>query len=158
MLEYFPIAGFFTKWMIDIATSDSMSATSSIIRDSCMSLYLACMLWFLGSSTVLPKFGIFVVFVMLLIYATSITMNASYITLINSGNFDMTSESFWIFAEIVILFKYMYLYIGDQSLPETWLIGLLLIMLPHAWIVVTNFINIKLRPTDDVIQNINSSG
>ena len=157
MLEYFPIAGFLTKWMIDIATSDSMSATSSIIRDSCMSLYLACMLWFLWSSTVLPKFGLFVIFVMLLIYATSIAMNASYITLINSGNFDMTSESFWIFAEIVILFKYMYLYIGDQSLPETWLIGLLLIMLPHAWIVVTNFINLKLRPTDDVIQNINST-
>lgn len=154
MLEYFPITGLLTKWMIDLATSDNMTATSSIIRDSCMSLYLACMLWFLMSSQVLPKFGIFVVFLLLLIYVTSIAMNASYITLINSGHFDMTSDTFWVFAEIVILFKYMFLYVADQSLPETWLIGLLLIMLPHAWIVVTNFINIKVRPTDDVIQNI----
>jgi hypothetical protein len=66
----------------------------------------------------------------------------------------MISDSFWIFAEIVILFKYMHLYIGDKSSSETWLVGLLLIMLPHAWIVVTNFINIRLRPTDDVLQNI----
>jgi hypothetical protein len=93
----------------------------------------------------------------MLVYVTSIAMNASYITLINSGNVDLKSESFWVFAEIVILFKFMYSYILSQA-SETWLIGLLLIMLPHAWIVVTNFMNMRVRPTDDVIQNIKPVG
>jgi len=157
-LEYFPITGFFIKWIMDVATNDSMTATSSIIRNSCISLYLACMLWVLAASeSSVPKFGIFVVFTLLLVYVSSIAMNASYITLINSGNVDLKSESFWVFAEIVILFKFMYSYVLNQA-SETWLIGLLLVMLPHAWIVVTNFMNMRVRPTDDVIQNIKPVG
>ena len=60
-------------------------------------------------------------------------------------------------AEIVILFKFMYSYVLNQA-SETWLIGLLLVMLPHAWIVVPNFMNMQVRPTDDVIQNIKPVG
>jgi hypothetical protein len=149
-LEYFPVAGFFIKWIMDLATNDSMTAASSIIRDSCVSLYLACMLWFLisPSSSPAPKFGIFVVFTILMIYATSIVLNASYITLIDSNLVELKSDSFWIFAEIMLLFKYMSGYVSNQD-ASTWLIGLLLVAMPHAWIVVTNLVNMRVRPTDD---------
>jgi hypothetical protein len=148
-LEYFPVAGFFIKWLMDVATNDSMTAASSIIRDSCISLYLACMLWFLISSpTDAPKTGIFIVFTILMVYATSIVLNASYITLIDSNKIELKSDSFWIFAEIILLFKYMSRYVLNQD-ATTWLIGLLLVALPHAWIVVTNLVNMRVRPTDD---------
>jgi hypothetical protein len=151
-LEYFPVAGFFIKWIMDVATNDSMTAASSIIRDSCISLYLACMLWFLispsPSSSPSPKFGIFVVFAILMVYATSIVLNASYMTLIDSNTVELKSDSFWIFAEIILLFKYMSGYVLNQA-ASTWLIGLLLIAMPHAWIVVTNLVNMRVRPTDD---------
>ena len=152
-LEYFPVTGFFIKWLIDVATNDSMTAASSIVRDSCMSLYLACMLWFLVSSAPAPapapKFGIFVVFALLMIYATSIALNASYITLIDGNKIELKSDSFWIFAEIILLFKFMSGYVLNQGSASTWLLGLLFVAMPHAWIVVTNLVNMRVRPTDD---------
>jgi hypothetical protein len=149
-LNYFPIAGFFIKMIMDGATGGSMTAASSIIRDSCIALYLACMIWFLVSSPdAPPKFGIFVVFTTLMVYTASIVMNASRITLIDSNKIDLTSDSFWVFAEIIILFSYMSGYVLNQASGSTWLTGLLLVASIHAIIVGLNFRYLTDGPTDD---------
>ena len=163
-MEYFPITGYIVKWVMDVATDDSMIAVSSIIQDSCMLIYLGCMLWFLMSPTVieLPKFGIFVIVLLLGVYSASMIFNAQYIQLIDNENKDDNrpkSTSFWVLSEIVILYLFMSNYIStvNQSNVSTrWLIGLLLIMMPHAWTIATNYVNATVRPTDDAKYNITS--
>ena len=103
-LEYFPGAGFIIKLIMDAATNDSMSAVSSIIQDSCITLYLVCILGFLMSPTVpeLSKFGFLVIFVICLLlglYLSSIILNAEYIQIIETANIDdikPKSAIFWI--------------------------------------------------------------
>ena len=87
-LKYFPLAGFIIKWIMDVATSDSMNAISSIIQDSCITLYLVCILGFLISPSVtkLPKLAIFDICLLLGLYLSSIILNAEYIQLIDNNN------------------------------------------------------------------------
>jgi hypothetical protein len=163
-LKYFPLAGFIIKWIMDVATSDSMIAISSIIQDSCITLYLVCILGFLISPNVtnLPKFGIFVICLLLGLYLSSIILNAEYITLIDTTNVDdikPASASFWILSEIVILMTFMTSYVSSiistpMAFSNTWLLGLLIIMIPHAIIVYTNFGKMNMGPTDDATRNI----
>jgi hypothetical protein len=150
-LNYFPVAGFFIKLIMDGATGDSMTAASSIIRDSCIALYLACMLWFLFSSQEdTPKFGVFVIFTTLMVYATSIVMNSYHLALIDSNKIDMQSYSFWVFAEIILLFKYMSGYVLNHASGSTWLGVILLVAIIHAIIIGLNFRHLTDGPTDDV--------
>ena len=163
-LKYFPLAGFIIKWIMDVATSDSMSAISSIIQDSCITLYLVCILGFLISPnmTNMPKFGIFVICLLLGLYLSSIILNAEYITLIDTTNVDdikPASASFWILSEIVILMTFMTSYVSSvtsnpMAFSNTWLLGLLLIMIPHAITVYKNFDKMKNGTTDDATRNI----
>lgn len=159
-LQYFPVSGFIVKLVIDTASSDSMTAISSIIQDSCMVLYLGCMLWVLMSPAELPKLGIFVVVLLIGLYSASIVFNAQYIQIIDNSNKDDNrpkSATFWILSEIIILYLFMSNYIlslNQSNVSTRWLIGLLLIMMPHAWIIATNFVNMRVRPTDDAINNI----
>ena len=152
-LEYFPAVGFSIKLIIDAATSNSMTATSSIIQDSCMTLYLAYMLWFLISQSPLSKFGIFVIALLIGVYVTSIVLNASNLTLINRNVIDMMSDAFWVFSEIIILYKFMSAYISGQDYT-IWLIGLSGITLVHAIIVGSNYVTVKVEPTDEATQTI----
>ena len=160
MLQYFPVAGYIVKMVIDIASGDSITAISSIVQSSCMLLYLGCMLWALMSSDKLPKLGIFVVVLMIGLYSTSIVFNAQYIQIIDNTNKDdikPQSVSFWILAEIIILYLFMSNYImnlNQSNISTRWLVGLLLIMMPHAWIIATNFVNMRVRPTDEAKHNI----
>ena len=148
---------------MDIASSESMTAISSIIQDSCMVLYLGCMLWVLMSPTSageLPKMGIFVVVLMIGLYSASIVFNAMYIQIIDNTNKDDNkpkSATFWIFSQIIILYLFMSNYIinlNQSNVSTRWLIGLLFAMMPHAWIVATNFVNMRVRPTDDAKRDI----
>jgi hypothetical protein len=163
-LKYFPLAGFIIKWIMDVATSDSMIAISSIIQDSCITLYLVCILGFLISPnmTNMPKFGIFVICLLLGLYLSSIILNAEYIQLIDTTNVDdikPASASFWILSEIVILMTFMTSYVSSitnnpMAFSNTWLLGLLLIMTPHAITVYKNFEKMNMGPTDDATRNI----
>ena len=163
-LQYFPVTGYIVKWVMDIASNDSMTAVSSIIQDSCMVLYLGCMLVVLMSPTVgdTPKFGIFVLILLFGLYSASIIFNAQYIDIIDNTNKDDNrpkSASFWVLSQIIILYLFMSNYIISTSLNQPnvstrWLIGLLLTMMPHAWIIATNFVNMRVRPTDDARGNI----
>lgn len=162
-LQYFPITGYIVKWVMDIASSEGMTAISSIIQDSCMVLYLGCMLWVLIYSPniegELPKLGIFVVALMIGLYSASIVFNSMYIQIIDNTNKDDNkpkSATFWVLSEMIILYIFMSNYIVNKNQPTTWLIGLLFVMMPHAWIVATNFVNMRVRPTDDAIRNIKS--
>jgi|688.fasta_scaffold123282_3 hypothetical protein len=155
ILEYFPAIGFLTKFIIDAATSNSMTATSSIIQDSCIMLYLAYVCWMLISqSPSSSKFGIIVVASLIGVYATSIVMNANHMTLINGNEMDMMSDTFCVLSEIFILFMFMSAYILNQPSSVIWLIGLSLIALMHAIIVGFNYVKVNVEPTDDASQNI----
>lgn len=153
-LEYFPAAGFSIKFIIDVVTSNSMIATSSIIQDSCIILYLAYVCWILISQSPSSKFGIIVVASLIGVYATSIVMNATHLTLINGNEIDMMSDTFWVLSEIFILFMFMSAYILNQTSSTNWLIGLFFIALLHAIIVGLNYVKVNVEPTDDASQNI----
>jgi hypothetical protein len=162
-LQYFPITGYIVKWVMDIASNDSMTAVSSIVQDSCMLLYLACMLVVLMSYQGVgdfPTFGIFVLILLFVIYSASIIFNAQYINIIDNTNKDDNkpkSATFWILSQIIILYLFMSNYINalnQTNVSTRWLLGLLFAMMPHAWIVVTNFVNMRVRPTDDAMRNI----
>ena len=150
-LRYFPVTGFFIKLIMDVATSNNLTAVSTIIRDSCIALYLACMLWFLFSSDAVPKFGVFVIFTTLMVYATSITLNAANLSLIDGNMVEMMSDTNWVFAEIILLFSYMSSYVLNPS--STWLIGLLIIAMIHAFVFGSNYQSIY-QVTDDATRNI----
>lgn len=160
-LQYFPITGYLVKIVMDIASSYSMTAVSSIIQDSCMLLYLGCMLWALMSPNVveLPKLGIFVIVSLIGVYSASIVFNAQYIQIIDNANKDdnkPTSASFWIFAQIILLYFFMSNYIAtiNHTVSTRWLLVLLLVMIPHAWIIGNNLVDFKLKPTDEAKYNI----
>lgn len=153
-LEYFPAVGFSIKFIIDAATSNSMTATSSIIQDSCIILYLAYVFWVLISQRPLSKFGIIVIASLIGVYVTSIVMNATHLTVINGNEIDMMSDTFWVLSEIFILYMFMSAYILNQTSSVTWLIGLSLIALLHAIIVGFNYVKVNVEPTDDASQNI----
>lgn len=163
-LQYFPITGYIVKWVMDIASNDSMTAVSSIVQDSCMLLYLACMLVVLMSSSTSvgdsPTFGIFVLILLFGLYSASIIFNAQYINIIDNTNEDDNkpkSATFWILSQIIILYLFMSNYINalnQTNVSTRWLLGLLFVMMPHAWIVATNFVNMRVRPTDDAMRNI----
>ena len=150
-LRYFPVTGFFIKLIMDVATGNNMTAVSTIIRDSCIALYLACIIWFLVSSDAVPKFGIFVVFTTLMVYAASIAINAVNLSLIDGNKVEMMSDTNWVFAEIILLFSYMSSYVLNPS--STWLIGLLIIAMIHAFVVGSNYQSIY-QVTDDATRNI----
>jgi hypothetical protein len=163
-LKYFPLAGFIIKLIMDVATSDSINAISSIIQDSCIVLYLVCILGFLISPTVpkLPKLASFVICLLLGLYLSSIILNAKYIPIIDTNNVDdikPASATFWILTEIVILMKFMASYVSSITsslvdVSDTWLLVLLLPMIPHFWIVYTNFEKMSNGSTDDATRNI----
>ena len=154
-LRYFPVTGFFIKLIMDVATSNNMTAVSTIIRDTCIALYLACIIWFLVSSGSMPKFGILVVFTTLMVYSASIAINAANVSLIDSNKVEMMSDTNWVFAEIVLLFSYMSSYVLNPTLnsASTWLIGLLIIVIIHAFVVGSNYQSINMV-TDDATRNI----
>jgi len=165
-LQYFPVTGYIVKWVTDIATNDSMTAVSSIVQDSCMLLYLGCMLAVLMSSsggdnaTPTPTFGIFVLILLFGLYSASIIFSAQYIDIIDNTNKDDNkpkSATFWILSQIIILYLFMSNYVtslNQTNVSTRWLIGLLFTMMPHAWIIATNFVNMRVRPTDDAVRNI----
>lgn len=148
-LGYFPAIGFLTRFIIDAVTSNGMTATSSIIQNSCIILYLAYVFRVLitGESP-LPKFAIFVICVLILLYVTSIVMNASYMNIINRNVIDIKSDTFWVFSEIIILYKFMSLYILKQDYTN-WLLGLTGIALVHATTIADNYLTLSAKPTDE---------
>ena len=154
-LQYFPIAGFLVKVVMDITSNNSMTAISSIVRDSCMLLYLGCMLWVLFSQPELPKLGFFVMVLLIGLYSSSVVLNSKYIQIIDSSNkenYDPSDATFWILAELFMLYFFMSNYISnlnDPNFSTRWLVGLLLVMIPHAWIIGNNLVDLSVKPTDE---------
>lgn len=159
-LGFFPVAGFIIKLLMNGITTN-LYAVSSIIQDSCMVLYLVCIIALLLSPSLTssvstaalqpassPKWGIAVISLLTGVYVVSIILNSLYLDIINRNQVEMTSASFWIFAEIFILFKYLSVYTsgGDAS---AWLIFICIIIMPHAIIIGNNFVRMKTQPTDD---------
>jgi len=162
-LGFFPVAGYIIKLLMNGITTN-LYAVSSIIQDSCMVLYLVCIIALLLSpsmtssvSTALPasspKMGIAVLALLTGVYVASIILNSQYMDIINRNQVEMTSASFWIFAEIFILFKYLSVYISGED-ASAWLIFIFIIIMPHAIIIGNNFMRMKTQPTDDAKQNI----
>jgi uncharacterized membrane-anchored protein len=86
-----------------------------------------------------------------MVYATSITLNAANLSLIDGNMVEMMSDTNWVFAEIILLFSYMSSYVLNPS--STWLIGLLIIAMIHAFVVGSNYQSIY-QVTDDATRNI----
>jgi len=103
----------------------------------------------------MPKFGILVVFTTLMVYSASIAINAANVSLIDGNKVEIMSDTNWVFAEIVLLFSYMSNYVLNPALnsASTWLIGLLIIVIIHAFVVGSNYQSINMV-TDDATRNI----
>lgn len=158
-LAFFPIAGYIIKYFVLDVVSNNLRAVSSIILDSCMVLYLACIVGFLSSklntpeSTASLKFGIVVIALLAGVYVASIILNSQYLELINNNNVELTTESFWIFSEICILIAYASAFLSSSD-TSTWLLFLFILIMPHSIVVFNNFVNVKTKPTDDAKENI----
>ena len=160
-LIFFPIAGYIIKYFILEVVTTNMRAVSSIILGSCMILYLACIVRFLisklntPSSTTSLKFGIGVILLLTGVYIASIILNAQYLAIINNAKVEMSSESFWIFAEICSLMAYVSAHLSHSD-ESTSLLFIFILIMPHAIVVFNNYVNAKTRPTDDAKENISS--
>ena len=157
-LGFFPVAGYIIKLLMNGITTN-LYAVSSIIQDSCMVLYLVCIIALLLSPSLTstpapsPKMGIAVIGLLTGVYVASIILNSLYMDIINRNRVEMTSASFWIFAEIFMLFKYMSAYVSGED-ASTWLIFIFILIMPHAIIIGNNFMKMKTQPTDDAKQNL----
>ena len=158
-LIFFPIAGYIIKYFILDVVTNNMRAVSSIIMGSCMILYLACIVGFLISklntseSTTSLKFGIGVIALLTGVYIASIILNAQHLAIINNARVEMSSESFWIFAEICILMSYVSAHLSHAD-ESTWLLFMFILIMPHTIVVFNNHVNANTRPTDDAKENI----
>jgi hypothetical protein len=162
-LGFFPVAGYIIKLLMNGITTN-LYAVSSIIQDSCMVLYLVCIIALLLSPSLTssvspslpvssPKMGIAVIGLLTGVYVASIILNSLYIDVINRNQVEMTSASFWIFAEIFMLFKYLSAYISGQD-ASAWLIFIFILIIIHSIIIGNNFVRMKTQPTDDAKQNL----
>jgi hypothetical protein len=158
-LIFFPIVGCVVKYgVLDVVTTN-LHAVSSIVMYSCIVLYLACIIGFLISklntaeSTISIKFGIAVLGLLTGVYIASIILNSQYIDIINTGHVEMTSDTFWVIAELCFLFSYVSAYLSNAD-TSTWLLLVFILIMPHAIVVFENFVDARTRPTDDATENI----
>lgn len=152
-LGFFPVAGYIIKLLMNGITTN-LYAVSSIIQDSCMVLYLVCIIALLlsPSQTSLaqpsPKMDVAVLGLLTGVYVASIILNSLYMDIINRNRIEMTSASFWIFAEIFILFKYLSAYISGKD-ASIWILFIIIPIFIHSIILGNNYRNARTRPTDD---------
>lgn len=158
-LVFFPIAGCIIKYgVLDVVTTN-LRAVSSIILDSCMVLYLACIIGFLFSklntpeSTTILKLGIGVLTLLTGVYIASIILYSLNMDIINAGKFDLSSDSIWIISEIYVLMTYVSAYLSNAD-TTNWLLLLFILIMPHTIVVFTNYVATKTRPTDDAKENM----
>lgn len=161
-LGFFPVAGYIIKLLMNGITTN-LYAVSSIIQDACMVLYLVCIIAMLLSPSLTssltttalpsPKMGIAVIGLLTGVYVASIILNSLYMDVINRNRVEMTSASFWIFAEIFMLFKYLSAYISGQD-ASAWLIFIFILIIIHSIIIGNNYTNVRTRLTDDAKQNL----
>lgn len=158
-LVFFPIAGCIIKYgVLDVVTTN-LRAVSSIILDSCMVLYLTCIIGFLASklnttqSTTILKLGIGVIVLLTGVYIASIILYSRHMDIINNGKLDLSSDSIWIVSEIYVLMTYVSTYLSNAD-TSNWLLLLFILIMPHSIVVFTNYVNAETRPTDDAKENI----
>ena len=160
-LVFFPIAGCIIKYgVLDVVTTN-LRAVSSIILDSCMVLYLTCIIGFLVSklnttpsqSTTILKLGIGVIVLLTGVYIASIILYSLHMDIINNGKIDLTSDAIWIVSEIYVLMTYVSAYLSNAD-TSTWLLLIFILIMPHSIVVFTNYVNAETRPTDDAKENI----
>ena len=160
-LVFFPIAGCIINYgVLDVVTTN-LRAVSSIILDSCMVLYLTCIIGFLVSklnttpsqSTTILKLGIGVIVLLTGVYIASIILYSLHMDIINNGKIDLTSDAIWIVSEIYVLMTYVSAYLSNSD-TSTWLLLLFILIMPHSIVVFTNYVNAETRPTDDAKENI----
>lgn len=160
-LVFFPIAGCIIKYgVLDVVTTN-LRAVSSIILDSCMVLYLTCIIGFLASklnttqsqSTTILKLGIGVIVLLTGVYIASIILYSRYMNIIDNGKLDLSSDSIWIVSEIYVLMTYVSTYLSNAD-TSNWLLLLFILIMPHSIVVFTNYVNAETRPTDDAKENI----
>lgn len=158
-LLFFPIAGFLIKLVIDSATNKSMTATSSIIMNSCMVLYLACLLLALGTlpdsiKQWHPYLSPIVIALLFGIYIAYIILYSKYYQIINTNLVNWSgiqSVSIWLtLLEIIAVGNYVFNLIASENAPKT-LVCILILIVLHLMVLIDAYVCMNTRPTDDAM-------
>jgi len=156
-LLFFPIAGFLIKLVIDSATNKSMTATSSIIMNSCIVLYLACLLLALGTLPVgikqpHPYLSPLAIVLLFGIYIAYIILYSKYYQIINTNLVNWSgiqSVSIWLtLLEIIAVGNYVFNLIASENAPKT-LVCILILIVLHLMVLIDAYVCMNTRPTDD---------
>ena len=156
-LLFFPIAGFLIKLIMDSATNSSMTATSSIIMNSCIVLYLACLLLALGTlpdsiQQLHPYLSPTVIALLFGIYIAYIILYSKYYQIINTNLVNWSriqSVATWLtLLEIVAVGNYVFNLIASENAPKT-LVCILILIVLHLIVLIDAYVCMTTRPTDD---------
>ena len=156
-LLFFPIAGFIIKLIMDSATNDSMTATSSIIMNSCIVLYLACLLLALGTlpdgiKQLHPYLSPIVIALLFGIYIAYIILYSKYYQIINTNLVKwggIQSVATWLtLLEIAAVGNYVFNLIASENAPKT-LVCILILIVLHLMVLIDAYVCMNTRPTDE---------
>lgn len=156
-LLFFPIAGFLIKLIMDSATNDSMTATSSIIMNSCIVLYLACLLLALGTlpdgiQQLHPYLSPIAIGSLFGIYIAYIILYSKYYQIINTNLVKwggIQSVATWLtLLEIAAVGNYVFNLIASENAPKT-LVCILILIVLHLMVLIDAYVCMTTRPTDD---------
>jgi hypothetical protein len=156
-LLFFPIAGFLIKLIMDSATNDSMTATSSIIMNSCIVLYLACLLLALGTlpdgiKQWHPYLSPIAIGSLFGIYIAYIILYSKYYQIINTNLVKwggIQSVATWLtLLEIAAVGNYVFNLIASENAPKT-LVCILILIVLHLMVLIDAYVCMTTRPTDD---------
>ena len=156
-LLFFPIAGFLIKLIMDSATNNSMTATSSIIMNSCIVLYLACLLLALGTlpdniQQLHPYLSPIAIGLLFGIYIAYIILYSKYYQIINTNLVNWSgiqSVATWLtLLEIAAVGNYVFNLIASENAPKT-LVCILILIVLHLMVLIDAYVCMNTRPTDD---------
>lgn len=156
-LLFFPIAGFLIKLIMDSATNNSMTATSSIIMNSCIVLYLACLLLALGTlpdgiKQLHPYLSPIAIGSLFGIYIAYIILYSKYYQIINTNLVKwggIQSVATWLtLLEIAAVGNYVFNLIASENAQKT-LVCILILIVLHLIVLIDAYVCMNTRPTDD---------
>jgi hypothetical protein len=136
-----------------------MTATSSIIMNSCIVLYLACLLLALGTlpdgiKQWHPYLSPIVIALLFGIYIAYIILYSKYYQIINTNLVNWSgiqSVATWLtLLEIIAVGNYVFNLIASENAPKT-LVCILILIVLHLIVLIDAYVCMNTRPTDDAI-------